>query len=87
MKIQFSRQFDKDLKRAPYHIRISVNQRLGWFIDNNFHPLLHNHPLKGAWENHRSINITGDWRALYTIMKNTKTILFIKLGTHSELYK
>jgi len=40
-------------------------------------------------EGYRSINITGDWRALYTIKgdgKGGEIAVFEILGTHSQLY-
>lgn len=33
-----------------------------------------------------SINITGDWRAIYMPI-NINEVLFIAFGTHSQLYK
>jgi mRNA-degrading endonuclease YafQ of YafQ-DinJ toxin-antitoxin module len=33
-----------------------------------------------------SINITGDWRAIYMPINNNE-VLFIAFGTHSQLYK
>ena len=56
------------------------------FVQNPFSPSLHHHPLSGEFSNYRSINITGDYRALYKqIDKNH--VIFVKLGTHSQLYK
>lgn len=47
---------------------------------------LHNHILSGKYTNYRSINITGDYRALYKQVSE-KEVIFVKLGTHSQLYK
>lgn len=43
--------------------------------------------LKGSYLGFRSINITGDWRAIYSEEKNKKgdkTVIFEVLGTHSQ---
>lgn len=50
-------------------------------------PKLNNHVLRGKLRGLRSINITGDWRAIFREYKKDKQILFDSLGTHSQLYK
>ncbi len=86
MKIEFHRNFIKRYKKTPIKIRYQFEKRLFIFEKNPFHPLLNNHPLtsdrKGQW----SINVTGDWRAIY-ICKNKNKVVFIDINTHSELYK
>jgi len=59
------------------------------FLNNPSNPQLRNHPLKGALGGYNSINITGDWRALYTEEKLDDEIIitFEMIGTHSQLYK
>jgi addiction module RelE/StbE family toxin len=58
------------------------------FIQDEFNPILNNHSLKGKFAGYQSININGDWRALYSIQTiNTKIIIIFEvLGTHSQLY-
>lgn len=87
--IDFSKNFDKQLKKSPIKIKIAFRNRLELFLENSFHGLLKNHVLTGSYEGFRSINVTGDWRAIfYEIVEDeTKTIIFIALGTHSQLYK
>jgi len=46
---------------------------------------LNNHPLKGKYADCRSINIGGDLRAVYKYTDENSCV-FIKIGTHSELY-
>ncbi len=56
------------------------------FITNPFDPALHDHALHGPFEGCHSINISGDIRAIYK-PKETGDVVFIRIGTHSELYK
>ncbi len=89
-KVNFSKTFDKQLRRSPLKIKIAFRKRLELFLKNSYHPLLNNHPLSGKLTGYRSINITGDWRAIYSIVNNTKgdvVIIFEMIGTHSQLYK
>lgn len=87
MPIRFDRQFKKQYNKAPSHVRQAVEIRLKLFKIDNFSPLLNNHILKGKYNGVRSINITGDWRALYVVSGQfEKQIVFVALGTHSRLY-
>ena len=47
VEIEYSVKFIKQLKKAPKNIRISVRERLGMFVSDQFGPLLNNHALKG----------------------------------------
>ena len=88
-KIAYSHLFDKQLKNAPLKIKEAFRKRREIFEKDPFHPQLSNHPLSGKMKGHRSINITGDWRMIYseTDKKDKKVILFELLGTHSQLYR
>lgn len=89
LRIDYSNSFLKQLKKAPLKIKKSFKKRLSLFLVNPFHPQLHNHQLTGTLAVYRSINITGDWRALYSEYnkKKTQVIVFEILGTHSQLYR
>lgn len=87
MQIDYSAKFIKQLKKAPTNVQISVRKRFGLFVSDQFHSLLNNHALKGKYQGFRSINITGDWRAIYQEIDRGATVYFIALGTHGQLYK
>lgn len=84
MEVKFTKQFKKLYKKSPVAIGKPFNERLGIFFSdpNNF--VLKNHALKGALVGNFTINITGDWRAVYTVEGGV--VIFIALGTHSQLY-
>ena len=46
---------------------------------------LNNHALHGEYLGYRSINITGDLRAVYEI-QDEKAVKFLFIDTHSNLY-
>lgn len=90
MRIKFAKKFAKDYERAGLKIKKAVKERIDLFSNNPFHPKLRNHPLSGKYAGYRSINITGDWRAIFLILEEagSETIIsFEMLGTHSQLYK
>ncbi len=84
MNITFKKTFLKKIKNLTKKQQLALKARLQLFQDNHLHPILNNHALHGEYNYCRSINITGDLRAIYKEDKNT--ITFLVLGTHSELY-
>lgn len=86
MKIKFHRYFTKRYKKLSPGIRRQFEKRLFIFEENLFHPQLNNHPLTGDRRGQWSINVTGDWRAIY-VFKDKDTIVFIDIDTHSNLYR
>jgi len=83
--INYSRRFNKQLSKAPLEIKIAFRNKRELFIQDSFNSQLNNHKLSGKLKGLRSINITGDWRAIYSEYKGS--IVFEMLGTHSQLYK
>lgn len=87
MKIDYSKKFLKQFQKCPNEIRIKFKERLKIFTLNQSHIILNNHNLSGKYKDLKSINITGDWRAIYQELYNGKVVFFIAIGTHSQLYK
>ncbi len=85
MDVRFSKQFAKNHKKTDKKIKIAWKKRLGIFLQDPFSPILDNHLLTGIYRGCRSIDITGDWRAIY--YQNESVIYFVAIGTHSQLYK
>ena len=45
------------------------------------------HPLKGNFQGCRECHLENDWLLIYRINKKDKTIIFERLGSHSELFR
>ena len=86
MKILLHRNFKKQYKKLTPSYQRRFKERRNLFLQNPFHPLLNNHALHRPYEGCRSINITGDIRAIYEAV-GLDTVHFIALGTHPELYE
>lgn len=85
MKIILHRNFEKRYIKLSLKLKKKFKERRNIFLNNEFDPLLDNHSLQGKYKGYRSIDITGDFRVIYkTIRRNT--VVFIIIGTHSELY-
>jgi mRNA interferase YafQ len=44
------------------------------------------HPLKGDWVGHRECHIGGDFLLAYKIDESGKQVIFVRAGTHAELF-
>lgn len=86
MKAKFHKTFAKQLGKYPNKTQIAFQKRLALFLDDPFNQLLANHLLSGRWLGYRSINITGDLRAIYELV-GQETAFFVAFGTHSQLYE
>lgn len=87
MIVKFRSKFRKNYDKAPAKIRLAFDNRYRLFQQNRFDPILNNHVLSGKYQGRRSINITGDWRAIFREIGNYQLVIFETLGTHSQLYK
>jgi addiction module RelE/StbE family toxin len=85
MVIKTTKAFDKQYAKLNFRVKTSFKRRIEMFKANPFDVGLRNHALKGKYLGYRSIDITGDIRALYTTQGNT-IIIFAFIGTHSQLY-
>ena len=88
MDISFTFEATSQLKKIKQKQPLlfkKVQKQLKVFNDNNKHPSLRTHKLKGNLSNTWSISVEGNFRLIYTI--KDKQIVFFKLGTHDEVYR
>lgn len=84
-QIEFSKTFEKQLKKLKTSQKDRFYERLMLFEQDPYDRTLRNHALKGKWIGYRSIDIAGDLRALYYV-DGEKIVIFAFIGTHSQLY-
>jgi len=85
MEIELHRNFIKQYSKLPIKIQEKFKERRNLFLIDPFHPLLNNHALLGKYDKCRSININSDMRVIFFI-KSDGAVIFIAIGSHSELY-
>ncbi|EKD56618.1 MAG: hypothetical protein ACD_58C00132G0005 [uncultured bacterium] len=85
MNIFTSKKFEKMFKKCPQEIKNKFIGRLKIFKVNKYNPILNNHALPGKLFGLKSINVSGDYRAIFE--EKPEVIIFIAIGTHSQLYK
>lgn len=86
MNIVYSKQFLKMARKLSPKVRKQLADRIELFGADPLHAQLRNHALQTPYKGSYSINITGDYRAIYH-MVDAQTALFTHVGTHSQLYR
>lgn len=86
MQIIISNKFEKQFAKLPKKIKRQTIERINIFRTDVFAEILSNHPLSGEWYGYRSINVAGDYRAVFKELEDD-TYYFVAVGTHSQLYK
>lgn len=84
MRIKLHRNFEKGYKKLPLAEKTKLKQRRDLFLQDEFNPVLNNHGLRGKYLGYRSINVTGDIRAIYK--REGGLVTFVAIGSHSKLY-
>jgi len=89
LKIQTTNQFERDYKRITRQgkdinklttIMDAIAQQD--YLDKRYR----DHKLKGDYIGYRECHIEPDWLLIYRIDQNDKTVIFVRTGSHSELF-
>ncbi len=86
MRVTYSKQFLKTARKLPPKIKIKLADRIELFCENPLSPTLRNHSLYSPYSGSFSIDVTGDYRAIYHLVESD-VALFTHIGTHSQLYR
>ena len=84
MTIDYHKDFLKSYKKFPKKIQNKFKEQQLLFEKDEFSPMLNNHALKGKWLSYRSLNVTGDIRAIFK--REVDVVLFVAIDSHSNLY-
>ncbi len=87
--ITSNKKFNKLFSKLPDKIKNKFKKRIEIFKISQSNRTLNNHKLTGKYEGCWSINVTGNYRAIYEILikKRQEVYIFVAIGTHSELYE
>ena len=86
MNLVFHKRFDKMASKLSKTTKTKMVNRITLFSVDPLNPILRNHPLHTPYKGSYSIDITGDYRAIYELI-NDDTALFTHIGTHRQLYR
>ena len=86
MNVVFHKRFEKMAGKHTPKIKGKMIERITLFSKDPLDHALRNHALRTPYKGSYSIDITGDYRAIYILISD-ETALFTHIGTHSQLYK
>jgi mRNA interferase YafQ len=88
--IQRTKGFEKAFLKLQKKWRTKFIKQLEFFLEDEFHPLLKTHELKGDRKGQWSFSVANDIRAIYRKeIVNERTLIiftFIDIGSHSKVY-
>lgn len=90
LNVEYTTQFKRDLKLAKKRNKnIIALQKIMKMIEREetLNPRFKDHPLTGNWKTHRELHIEPDWLLIYKLIPNEKVVIFVRTGTHSDLFK
>lgn len=90
LKIEYTTQFKRDLKLSKRRNKdIYALQKIMKKIEyeEQLEPKLKDHALSGNWVGHRELHINPDWLLIYKIIPEKKLLIFVRIGSHSDLFK
>jgi addiction module RelE/StbE family toxin len=86
MQIHYGKRFLRQFQKLPSKKQLRVKAALRLLLEDSDAPTLRRHQLHGEWHEHYSISAGGDMRLHYKQI-TADTIMFMAVGTHSQLYK
>jgi addiction module RelE/StbE family toxin len=86
MNVVFHKRFDKMASKLPSKVKVKMIERITIFSKDPLDYILRNHALNTPYKGSYSIDITGDYRAIYSLVDD-QTAMFTHIGTHNQLYR
>ena len=89
LHIEYTSKFKRDLKLAKRRKKdLSFLQEIMKLIahEKPLSPRLKDHALTGNWNCHRELHIEPDWLLIYKLIPDEKVVIFVRTGTHADLF-
>lgn len=90
LQVEYTAKFKKDLKlakRRNKHLTSLQKVMKDIELEHNLNPKLKDHALGGNWSGHRELHIEPDWLLIYKLLPKEKVVIFVRTGTHSDLFR
>jgi len=89
LNFRTTRQFERDYKLIVKQGKdiTKLKRVMHKLVSEELLEIKHyDHPLTGNWKGHRDCHIDPDWLLIYKVDRNAAKIVFIRTGTHSDLF-
>jgi mRNA interferase YafQ len=89
LQVEYTARFKRDLKLAKRRNKdLSQLQEVMKLIVHE-RPLsqrLKDHALTGNWVGYRELHLQPDWLLIYKLLPIKRVVIFVRTGTHSDLF-
>jgi len=86
MKTIYHKKFKKSYQKLSAAQQKKVDQAIEIFVKDPMAPVLNNHALHGRFNNLRSISAGWDLRIIFQESGGYIIVVFLQVGTHSQVY-
>ncbi len=89
LDVEYTTKFKRDLKLAKKRNKdLDALRQIMKKIqhEEDLSPKLKDHNLLGNWNGHRELHIEPDWLLIYKIIQKENIVIFVRTGTHSDLF-
>lgn len=89
LQVEYTTQFKRDLKLAKKrkkNLRALNDIMKKIEYEEVLSPRLKDHALSNNWKHHRELHIEPDWLLIYKIISSEKVVIFVRTGSHSDLF-
>jgi mRNA interferase YafQ len=90
LKVEYTSKFKRDLKLANRRKKnMFLLKRVMKHIEyeESLSTQLKDHALTGNWKNHRELHLEPDWLLIYKLIPEEKVVIFVRTGSHSDLFR
>lgn len=90
LNVEYTTQFKRDLKLASKRKKnLESLRKIMKQIEHEevLSPRLKDHQLSSNWKGHRELHIEPDWLLIYKLAPAESKVIFVRTGTHSDLFK
>ena len=90
LEVEYTTQFKRDLKRAKRRqkdLKILQTVMKNIESENSLSLKWKDHALFGDWVNHRELHLEPDWLLIYRYIPKKKVVVFVRTGSHKDLFK
>lgn len=88
--IRVSTRFRRDMKRSKKQGKdVALFKNVNALLSSGqaFPEKFRDHLLTGNWHGHRECHLTPDWLLIYRVNEQAKEIEYVRIGSHSELFR
>jgi len=90
LQVEYTNRFKRDLKLAKRRNKdmkslIDIMKKIEH--EKLLEQKLKDHALTSNWVGYRELHIEPDWLLIYKLIPAEKVVIFVRTGTHSDLFK